>query len=100
MHDDALLHGERAKAKKPEDWIVVGTPLASEVYGCMLRKGDTAFKQVVDRGLERLMRSGEARQIYTRWFQRPIPPKGLNLNWPPSEALLELYRNPNDRPPG
>ncbi|WP_051242133.1 transporter substrate-binding domain-containing protein [Azohydromonas australica] len=100
MHDDALLYGERAKAKKPEDWIVVGTPLASEVYGCMLRKGDTAFKQVVDRGLERLMRSGEARQIHTRWFQRPIPPKGLNLNWPPSEALLELYRNPNDRPPG
>jgi glutamate/aspartate transport system substrate-binding protein len=99
-HDDALLYGERAKAKKPEEWIVVGTPLASEVYGCMLRKGDTAFKQVVDRGLERLMRSGEARQIHTRWFQRPIPPKGLNLNWPPSEALLELYRNPNDRPPG
>jgi glutamate/aspartate transport system substrate-binding protein len=100
MHDDALLYGERAKAKKPEDWMVVGTPMASEVYGCMLRKGDAAFKQVVDRGLERLMRSGEARQIYTKWFQRPIPPKGLNLNWPPSEALLELYRHPNDRPLG
>jgi glutamate/aspartate transport system substrate-binding protein len=100
MHDDALLYGERAKAKKPEDWMVVGTPLASEVYGCMLRKDDPAFKQVVDRGLERLMRSGEARQIYAKWFQRPIPPKGLNLNWPPSEALLELYRHPNDRPLG
>ncbi|NML18758.1 transporter substrate-binding domain-containing protein [Azohydromonas caseinilytica] len=100
MHDDALLYGERAKAPRPEDWIVVGTPMASEVYGCMLRRGDTAFKQVVDRALERLMHSGEARQIYTRWFQRPIPPKGLNLGWPPSEALLELYRHPNDRPLG
>ena len=100
VHDDALLYGERAKSKKPDDWMVVGTPLASEVYGCMLRLGDTAFKQVVDRALERLLRSGEARALYTKWFQRPIPPKGLNLNWPPSEALLELYRNPNDRPLG
>lgn len=98
VHDDALLYGERAKSRKPDDWLIVGTPLASEVYGCMLRHGDTAFKQVVDRALERLLRSGEARTLYTRWFQRPIPPKGLNLNWPPSEALLELYRNPNDRP--
>lgn len=100
IHDDALLHGQRAKARKPEDWRVVGTPLASEAYGCMLRKGDAAFKQVVDRGLERLMRSGEALRIYQRWFQRPIPPKGLNLNWPPSEPLLQLYRHPNDRPLG
>jgi glutamate/aspartate transport system substrate-binding protein len=100
MHDDALLYGERAKASQPDDWLVVGTPLASEVYGCMLRRGDTAFKQVVDRALERLMRSGEARALYTKWFQRPIPPRGLNLSWPPSEALLELYRNPNDRPLG
>jgi glutamate/aspartate transport system substrate-binding protein len=100
MHDDALLYGERAKSKNPDDWQVVGTPLASEVYGCMLRRGDTAFKQVVDRALERLLRSGEARALYTRWFQRPIPPKGLNLGWPPSDALLELYRNPNDRPLG
>ncbi|WP_066340912.1 transporter substrate-binding domain-containing protein [Azohydromonas lata] len=100
VHDDALLYGERAKSRKPDDWTVVGTPLASEVYGCMLRQGDTAFKQVVDRALERLLRSGEARALYTKWFQRPIPPKGLNLNWPPSDGLLELYRNPNDRPLG
>jgi glutamate/aspartate transport system substrate-binding protein len=100
IHDDALLHAQRAKARRPEDWRVVGTPLASEAYACMLRRGDAAFKDVVDRGLERLMRSGEALRLYTRWFQRPIPPKGLNLNWPPSEPLLQLYRNPNDRPPG
>jgi len=37
-------------------------------------------------------------KIYTKWFQRPIQPRGLNLNWPPSEAMLELYRHPNDRP--
>ena len=100
MMDDALLYGERAKAARPEDWIVVGTPMSSEVYGCMMRRGDTAFKRVVDQALARLMTSGEAMRIYTKWFQRPIPPRGLNLNWPPSDALLELYKSPNDKPQG
>ena len=98
MIDDALLYGERAKAINPDDWVVVGTPMSSEVYGCMMRLGDTAFKKVVDGALTRLMQSGEALKLYAKWFQRPIPPKGLNLNWPLSEALLELYRTPNDRP--
>ena len=97
MMDDALLYGERAKAINPDDWVVVGTPMSSEVYGCMMRLGDTAFKNVVDAALTRLMQSGEALKLYAKWFQRPIPPKGLNLNWPPSEALLELYRAPNDK---
>jgi len=98
MVDDALLYGERAKAKRPEDWVVVGKPMSYEVYGCMMRRDDAAFKRVVDAALTRLMQSGEALRLYTKWFQRPIPPNGLNLNWPPSDALLQLYRLPNDRP--
>lgn len=97
MLDDALLLGERAKAAQPEDWRLTGTPMSSEVYGCMLRRDDPGFKTLVDRELSRLMTSGEALKIYQRWFQRPIPPRGLNLGWPPSEALLELYRHPTDR---
>ncbi|WP_348751487.1 transporter substrate-binding domain-containing protein [uncultured Aquincola sp.] len=98
MMDDALLYGERAKAQNPDDWIVVGNPMSYEAYGCMMRRGDVSLKRIVDRELTRLMQSGEALKIYTKWFQRPIPPRGLNLNWPPSEALLELYRHPTDRP--
>ncbi|KQP20507.1 transporter substrate-binding domain-containing protein [Pseudorhodoferax sp. Leaf267] len=98
MMDDALLYGERAKAQEPERWVVVGTPMSSEVYGCMMRSGDRQFKRIVDDALREIMRSGEALRIYSKWFERPIPPRGLNLNWPASEALRELYRAPNDRP--
>ncbi len=38
MMDDALLAGERAKAKKPDNWEIVGKPQSQEAYGCMLRK--------------------------------------------------------------
>lgn len=98
MMDDALLYGERAKAQHPERWHVVGLPMSSEVYGCMMRKSDQQLKRIVDAALAGLMRSGEAQRIYTRWFQKPILPRGINLDWPPSPDLLELFRSPNDRP--
>lgn len=44
MMDDALLAGERAKAKKPDQWEIIGTPQSKEAYGCMLRKDDPEFK--------------------------------------------------------
>ncbi len=28
-----------AKAKKPDDWVVGGTPQSFEIYGCMVRTG-------------------------------------------------------------
>ena len=97
MMDDALLYGEMAKARKPTDWTVVGTPQSFEAYGCMMRKDDPGFKKVVDAALAKAMTSGEAEAIYKKWFTQPIPPKGLNLNFPLSEAMQKLYKAPNDK---
>ena len=97
MMDDALLYGELAKAKKPGDWVVLGTPQSREAYGCMLRKDDAPFKKVVDEAIAKVMKSGEAEKIYAKWFMNPIPPKGLNLNFPLSDDMKALYKNPNDK---
>jgi len=97
MMDDALLFGEMAKAKRASDWVVVGTPQSYEAYGCMLRKDDPAFKKVVDSALAKVMTSGEAEKIYAKWFLQPIPPKGLNLNFPLSTAVQTIYKSPNDK---
>lgn len=97
MMDDALLYGEIAKARKPADWVVVGTPQSEEAYGCMLRKDDPGFKKVVDAALTKAMTSGEAAKIYSKWFMNPIPPKGLNLNMPLSDDMKALYKAPNDK---
>ena len=98
MMDDALLYGELAKAKRPADWTITGTPQSFEAYGCMMRKDDPGFKKLVDAALAKAMTSGEAEAIYKKWFTQPIPPKGLNLNFPPSDAMLKLYKAPNDKP--
>ncbi|TWE06765.1 L-glutamate-binding protein /L-aspartate-binding protein [Pseudomonas sp. AG1028] len=97
MMDDALLAGEMAKAKKPDDWHVVGTPQSFEIYGCMVRKGDEGFKKVVDKAISDTFSSGEINDIYNKWFQQPVPPKGLNLNFPMSEELKKLIANPTDK---
>ncbi|MBL0282708.1 MAG: glutamate/aspartate ABC transporter substrate-binding protein [Zoogloea sp.] len=97
MMDDALLYGEMAKARRPAEWAVVGTPQSFEAYGCMMRKDDPAFKKVADAALAKAMTSGEAEAIYKKWFQQPIPPKGLNLNFPISEAMQKLLKAPNDK---
>jgi glutamate/aspartate transport system substrate-binding protein len=97
MMDDALLYGELAKAKKPGEWTVVGTPQSREAYGCMLPKDDAAFKKVVDGAIAQVMTSGEAEKIYAKWFMNPIPPKGLNLNFPLSDDMKALYKAPNDK---
>jgi glutamate/aspartate transport system substrate-binding protein len=98
MTDDAMLFGERAKAKSPNDWTVVGKPQSHEIYGCMTRKGDDEFKRVVDGAIKATFKSGEINKIYTKWFLQPIPPKGLNLNFPMSPELKKLIKKPSDQP--
>ena len=97
MMDDALLAGEMAKARRPADWLIVGQPQSREAYGCMLRRDDAPFKKLVDAALTRAMSSGEAERIYKKWFMSPIPPKGLNLNFPISEEVAKPFKNPNDK---
>jgi glutamate/aspartate transport system substrate-binding protein len=97
MLDDALLAGERAKARKPADWEIVGTPQSKEAYGMMMQKGDAQFKTLVDETIAKAETSGEAAKLYQKWFQSPIPPKGLNLELPLSDDMKELFKNPNDK---
>lgn len=97
MMDDALLFGERAKAKKPADWVVVGTPQSFEAYGCMLRRDDAPFKRLADATIAKLETSGEASKLYNKWFKSPVPPKGLNLDFPLSKDMKKLFKNPNDK---
>ena len=62
----------------------------------MLRKDDPAFKKVADVTMVGLYKSGQITAIYEKWFLKPIPPKGLNLNVPMSDQLKKVIANPTD----
>ncbi|WHS97711.1 MAG: Glutamate/aspartate import solute-binding protein [Pantoea stewartii] len=97
MMDDALLAGERAKAKKPDDWVIIGTPQSKEAYGCMLRKDDPQFKKLVDDTIAKAQTSGQAEKWFETWFKQPIPPKNLNMNFELSDDMKALFKTPNDK---
>ncbi|MFY9768693.1 MAG: transporter substrate-binding domain-containing protein [Xanthobacteraceae bacterium] len=98
MEDDVLLAGFRANAKSPADFKLLDKSYPSDPYALMIRKDDPQFKALVDEALAQLMRSGEFEKLYTQWFERPIPPRGVNMDLPMSDALKHDIKEPNDKP--
>jgi glutamate/aspartate transport system substrate-binding protein len=95
--DDILLAGQIANSKKPGDFKIIQESLRQEPYSMMLRKDDPQFKALVDKTVGGVMKSGEIEKIYHKWFMAPIPPKGINLNFPMTPAIREAFKNPNDK---
>jgi ABC-type amino acid transport substrate-binding protein len=97
--DDILMAGTRLQAQTPADWVLVGSQVSEpEPWGFMVRKDDPQFKTLGDDTLSALMTSPELEQIYSRWFQAPVPPRNANFEFPMSDALRKLYASPNDTP--
>ena len=67
-------------------------------YALMLPRGDAAFKALVDRALVEYFRSGAIMATYDKWFAKPIPPRGVTLNFPLSAPLRKAFATPTDSP--
>ena len=94
--DDILLYSLVAQARSPKDYHISADATSVEPYGIMLRKDDAAFKKVVDAAMVNIYKSGEINKIYEKWFQKAIPPKGLNLDIPMSPQFKKVVANPTD----
>jgi glutamate/aspartate transport system substrate-binding protein len=94
--DDILLYSLVATSKAPADYVISADALSVEPYGIMLRREDPAFKKVVDDEMIKTYKSGAINAIYEKWFLKPIPPKGVNLNVPMSPAFKKVVANPTD----
>src|SRR5215475_13521581 len=94
--DDILLYSLVAGSKSPQDYVISADALSVEPYGIMLRREDPAFKKVVDQAMIATYRSGAIMPIYEKWFSKPIPPKGINLNVPMSAAFKKVIASPTD----
>ena len=92
--DDILLAGLAAQARKPKDYEISSVALSVEPYGIMLRKDDKEFKAFVDKTMTQIYKSGQINAIYSKWFQKPIPPKNINLNLPMGAAMKKVVANP------
>lgn len=94
--DDILLYSLVATSKNPQDFAISADALSVEPYGIMLRKDDPAFKKVVDAAMTQIYKGGAINGIYEKWFLKPIPPKGVNLNVPMSAQMKKSVATPTD----
>jgi glutamate/aspartate transport system substrate-binding protein len=92
--DDILLYSLVAGSKSPKDYVISADALSVEPYGIMLPRDDAAYKKVVDGAMIATYKSGEINKIYEKWFMKPIPPKGINLNLPIGPAFKKVIANP------
>ena len=92
--DDILLYSLVANSRNPGEFELSKDFLSLEPYGAMLRKDDPAFQKVADDATAELYKSGKINAIYDKWFLKPIPPKGINLNVPMSDQLKKTLANP------
>jgi glutamate/aspartate transport system substrate-binding protein len=85
--DHVLLYGLISKSKNPEEFQVTGRFLSYDPYGIMVPKDDSTYRLIGESTLADLMRSGEAEQIYNKWFN-PGPTK---INMPMSDTLKMAF---------
>ena len=100
MEDDILLAGLKATSSAPDNFAFLADAFPSDPYGVMMPKGDPEFKKLVDDALTEAMKSGLYDKLYAKWFESPIPPKNINLNFPQSDKLKELVKAPSDKANG
>lgn len=93
--DDVLLAGQIANLANPQDFKIIDESLSTEPYAAMFAKDDPQFKALVDRTVTGMIADGRLTALYKKWFESPIPPKGINLNFPMNSVTKELFANPN-----
>ena len=94
--DDILLASLAAASQKPGDYEISAIGLSVEPYGIMVRKDDKAFKAVADKAMSAVYSSGQINAIYSKWFESPVPPKGINLNLPMGAPFKKVVAKPTD----
>jgi glutamate/aspartate transport system substrate-binding protein len=94
--DDVLLASLAASSKDPASYEISADAYSpAEPYGIMIPKDDPAFKKVADAATAAAFKA-EGPALFKKWFQDPIPPKGLNLNFKLSPQLEKMLAQPSD----
>lgn len=94
--DDVQLAVAIARSKDPAGYVISDDAFSKpEPYGIMFRKDDPAFKTLVDRVTAGIYQSPEIEGLYKKWFQSPVPPSGINFNYPMPQELRNAFRKPS-----
>lgn len=97
MMDDALLAGERAKARNQTNGISSVSHSLRKLTAVCCAKMIRPLKPYWMKPLPAHKRLVWLKKSFDRWFKNPIPPKNLNLNFSLSDEMKALFKAPNDK---
>lgn len=92
--DEILLRSLVAVRANPSALKVVGKYLNIDALAIASSRDDLEFHRLVDDEMRELIFSGEAARIHDRWFLRPVPPNGVNLQVPMNYLLRDFWKYP------
>ncbi len=94
--EDVQLAVAVARSKTPADYAISSEALSKpEPFGIIVRKDDAPFKEVADTITAKLYAGPEIETLYKTWFESPVPPAGINFNYPISAELKNAYAHPS-----
>lgn len=95
--DGILLAALAATSENPDLYALSDETLsAPEPYGLVFRRNDPAFKAAVNESLRQIFTGPTIHGLYEKWFTKPIPPNGMNLNLPMTASLKQAYDHPSE----
>jgi glutamate/aspartate transport system substrate-binding protein len=96
LMSDIVLYDFLANATDAPSYRVLQEVYAVDPIALVVPKEDVRFKALVDRTLSRLMSGREIHDVYAKWFEQPIPPKGINLQLKANYLTRDHFRRPSD----
>jgi glutamate/aspartate transport system substrate-binding protein len=95
--DGILLAALAATSENPDLYALSEETLsAPEPYGLVFRRNDPDFKAAVNESLRQIFTGPAIYDLYEKWFTKPIPPNGMNLNLPMTTSLKQAYEHPSE----
>lgn len=64
--NNVLLKGQKARARKPADWVVTGTSQSTEYCGFGMRRHDAPFKKAVDDAMASYFKADHGKKSYEK----------------------------------
>jgi ABC-type amino acid transport substrate-binding protein len=66
--DGILLSGMRAKAARPDDFVLIGDFLTYDPYAYIVRENDSNFLDFINAQIIQMVKDGRFFRLYEKWF--------------------------------
>jgi glutamate/aspartate transport system substrate-binding protein len=92
----SVLAGLSTKTQDPREYAFLDIPLDEQPIAIMMRKDDHELKEIANRTIVAMAKSGDLDRLYDKWFLSESGRSTASLNLPKNPATVRHFANPTD----